>query len=67
MEQDKKFCLGDSFLENEGNENQVTQFISDISNGKIQMVLSPKPLPKPPLKLAKKILKNYSKLSYSFK
>ena len=62
MEQGKYNYLGDSYIEIEGNENQVTQFISDISNGKIQIVLStkishPYPSKTPTVKLTKKYLK----------
>ena len=61
MEKDKYIYLGDSYIKIAGNENQITQFKNDFSIGKIQMVLSTKPLPKPPVKLSKKNLKKYLK------
>ena len=59
METDKYFSLGDSYIETEYDEKEVTQFIDDISNGKVKMERSTQPFPKTPVKLTKKNLKIY--------
>ena len=61
MEADKFISLRDSFIEIQGDEKEVTQYIDDISNGKIVMVLSKKSLPKTPVKLTKRNIKIYLK------
>ena len=68
MEQDKYISLGDSYIEIEGDENDVSQFIDDILKGQIKMELSTKSSPKTPVKIPKKNLKFIlTKLNYSFK
>ena len=57
MEKDEYFSLGDSYIEIQGDEKQVAQFIDDILNGKIKFELSTKFLPETPVKLTKKNLK----------
>ena len=57
MEQHKNISLGDSFIEIEGVENDVSQFVDDILSRKIKMRLSTKPLSKTPVKSTKKNLK----------
>ena len=59
MKQDKNISLGNSYIEIEGSEKEVAQFRNDILDGKILMELSTKPIPKTPVELRKKNLKNY--------
>ena len=59
METNKYISLGDSYIDI-GDEREVAQYIDDISNGKIKVVLSTKPLPKTPVKITKN-LKKYLK------
>ena len=61
METDKYISLGDRYIDIEGDEREVAQYIDDISNGKIKVVLSTKPLPKTPVKITTKNLKKYLK------
>ena len=49
METDKNISLGDSYIDIEGGEKEVAQFIDDILNGKIKMELSTESLPKIPV------------------
>ena len=62
MENDKLISLRDSYIEIEGVEKEVTQFIDDILDGKIKMVKFTKPTPKTPVKLTKKYLKRIFKI-----
>ena len=57
METDKYISLVESYLEIEGDEKGVTQFIDEILNEKIKTKLSPKPLPETPVKLTENDLK----------
>ena len=59
METEKYISLGDRYIEIEGGEKKITQFIDDILNGKIKTEISTKPLPKTPVKVTKKNLKKY--------
>ena len=61
MENDKYISLRDSYLEIQEDEKEVAVYIDDVSNGKIMMVLSTKPLPRTPVKLTKKNLKKFLK------
>ena len=61
MEKVKNVSLGDSYLEKQGEEKQVSQFEDDTLNGKIKFELCRKSLPKTPLKLSKKNLKKVLK------
>ena len=54
MEQDKYISLCDSYIEIQGNEKDVTQYIDDYLDGKIRMILTTKPLLKTPVILTKK-------------
>ena len=54
METDKYIFLGDSYIDIEGGEKEVTQFIDDILNRKTKMESSTEPIPKTPVKLTKK-------------
>ena len=57
METDKYISLGDSYIETEGDEKEVTHFIDALLNGKIKTEISKKPLPRNSVKIAKKNLK----------
>ena len=57
METDKYISLGDSYIEKEVDEKEVTHFIDAILNGKIKTEISTKPLPETSVKIAKKNLK----------
>ena len=46
MEQDENISLGDSYIEKEGVENNVSQFVDDILNGKTKFKSSTKSLSK---------------------
>ena len=61
METAKFISLSDSYIDVEGGEKKVAQYIADISNGKLMMVLSTKSIPKNPVKLTKKTLEKYLK------
>ena len=54
MESDKKISLGEGYLEIEGDEKGVTQFIDDFLNEKIKTKIYTKPLLKTPVKLTRK-------------
>ena len=56
MENDKYIFLGDSYKDHEGDAKEVTQFIDDILDGKIQMEITTKSIPKTPVKLTEKNL-----------
>ena len=60
METDKYFFRC-SYIDIKSAEEKVAKNIDDISKGKILLVLSTKSLPKTPVKLTKKNLKNYTK------
>ena len=66
METDKYISLGDSYIDTEGSEEEVAQFMDDILNGKIKMEMSTESLPQTPVKLTKKNLKKYLKQTCSF-
>ena len=53
----KYISLGDSYIEIEGDEKKVTQFIDGVLNGKKKMEISTEPLPKTPVKITKKNVK----------
>ena len=57
MEKDNYISLSDSYIQIEGDEKEVIQFIDDILNGKIEMVKSTKLQTKTPVKLTKTNLK----------
>ena len=59
MEQHKYISLCDSYIELQGNEKDVTQYIDDCLDGKIKMILTTKPLPKTPLNKTKNNLRKY--------
>ena len=61
MEKDKFISLADSYIEIEGDEKEVTQFIDDILDEKIKIVITTKSLSKTPVKLTKSNLKEYLK------
>ena len=61
MEQDKFTFLSDSYIEIEGSEKEIAQFINSISKGKIMTELSRKPLPETPVKFTKRNLEKYLK------
>ena len=61
MRKDKFICLGESYIEIDGDEKKVAQLIDDILKGKIKMETSTKSLTKTPVKLTKKNLKKYLK------
>ena len=70
MDQDKCISLGDSYIEIEGVEKDISQFKDDILNGKIIFKLSTKslpkaPVPKTPVKLTRKNLKKYFNFDYA--
>ena len=51
MESDKYFSSGDSYIEIQVDEQEVAQYIDDITNGKTKFVLSTESLPnKTPVK-----------------
>ena len=57
METDKFTCLRDSYIETQGDEKEVAQYIIDVLDGKIKMVIttkSSKSSPKAPVKLTNK-------------
>ena len=56
MQNGKYISLGDSYENNEGDAKEVTQFIDDILDGKIQMEITTKSIPKTPVKLTEKNL-----------
>ena len=60
MEKDKYISLGDSYIEIQGDEKEVARFNDDILNGNIKFELSTKSLPKTPVNITKKYLKNTS-------
>ena len=53
------YFLGDSFIDIEGNEKEVLQFLDDISQGKINLVLSTKSIPEITVQIKGKNLKNF--------
>ena len=63
MEQDKYIHLRDSYIEIQGDENQIAQFEEDMLREKItfELIKKPLPLPKPPVNLLKKNLKKFLK------
>ena len=66
MEQDKNISFGDSYIEIQGSEKGVEQFEDDILNGKVNFVLSKKPLPKTPAKSNEKETEKNLEQTYSF-
>ena len=46
MEKDKNISIGDSYIEIQGDEKQVAQFIDDILSGKTKFELSTNHYPK---------------------
>ena len=51
----QKISLGDSYIDKEGGEKEVTQFTDDILNGKIKTEISTNLLPKTPVKKRKRV------------
>ena len=67
MESDKYFSLGDSYIEIQGDEKGVAQYIDDKSNGKTKFVLFTKSLPnKTPVKMTKLNLKKTFKVNFLY-
>ena len=64
MEQDKYISSGDTYIEIEGVEKDVSHFKDNISNRKIMFKMSTKSLPKAPVKLTKNNLKKFLKYQY---
>ena len=52
---DSYISLGDSYIEKEGDEKEVAQFIDDILNGKIKMCKFTNSIPKTPVNLTKRM------------
>ena len=57
METNKCISLGDSYIETEGDEQKVAEFIDDNLNEKVEIEMFTKTLPKNPVKLTKINLK----------
>ena len=64
MENDKNISIGDSCID--VNEKEVVQLTNDILDGKLQMEITTKSLPKTLVKLTTKKLEKYSKNTSSF-
>ena len=56
MEKNKYISLGDNYLEIQGSEEEVAEFIDAIQDGEVEFVLSTK---NPFVKLTKNNLKKY--------
>ena len=67
MEKDKYSSLGDSYIEIEGDEKEVSQFINATLNGETKMELSTKTITQNSCKINKKESeKKFEKKTFSF-